>query len=52
MVRVPLEAGVYEYHFVEAVEPHVVGSPVSRVAVVLVSSVEPLVPEITRGEEK
>jgi len=51
-VKVPLEDAKNEYHFVEAVEPLVIGSPVSRVAVVLVSFVEPLVPESTRADEK
>lgn len=36
----------------EAVALTVVGSPTSRVADVLVSVVEPLVPERTRAEEK
>jgi hypothetical protein len=51
-VRNPLEDGVYEYHFVDEVAPCVVGSPASRVADVLLSFVEPLVPERTRAEEK
>ena len=49
---VPEDAGVYLYHFVNAVAPYVKGSPVSRVAPEFESVMVPLTPESTRADAK
>jgi hypothetical protein len=49
---VPEDAGVNEYHFVDAVEPNVMGSFVSRDAPMFESVMVPLAPERSRGAEK
>jgi hypothetical protein len=52
IASVPEDAGVNEYHFVDPVEPNVMGSFVSRVAPEFESEILPLAPERTRAAEK
>ena len=52
IASLPDDAGVNEYHFVDPVEPNVMGSFVSRVAPEFESEILPLAPERTRAAEK